>query len=295
MKVSFSLELGSQEALIGIGLGLLVAIIAALMSGRRGPNITRNVVQINGSPGANASIDQSKRTSVKVDANVSVNVGATTSAPTSSKASRTSAQSKGNGHHDDAMGIVVLALAAMAIGGFFYLRHFEMITLVSRTVCFAAATYALIGCAIDVYQRGLRFDQIQFGYLLAGLASGTAAGFLLQAQELVSLEMLQAATNSSQGALHFFLNRLTNAGRVFLMASLVSTAIICFVALAAILAILRALILSWSDASVRSWPTRIALGATEWVRPVPFSFLSIGGLGIVAYTLYVWVPKSLHS
>jgi len=129
---------------------------------------------------------------------------------------------------------------------------------------------------------------------LAAIASGVSAEFLLQAQDLVSQDMVQAAATHGRGAVDFFLNRLTSAGKVILVASMISTAAICFVSMASWLAIIRALVESWSDESERSWPAHTVLGASEWVRPVPFMFFSLLMLGFVGYTLYIWVPNSLH-
>ena len=199
----------------------------------------------------------------------------------------------GNGSQDDAIGILGVAFVAFAFAGYFYLRYFDVVTFVSRTACFAAASYALLGCAVDMYRRSVLLDQIQWGYLLAGLASGVAAGLLLQAQALVTPEMLEAAA-AEQGAVQFFLHRLTNAGRLYVIASLACTSAICFVILASLLAILRALLLAWTDDESRGWSSRILLGATEWVQPVPFAIMSLLGLGFSVFLLYGWLPNALR-
>jgi hypothetical protein len=49
---------------------------------------------------------------------------------------------------------------------------------------------------------------------------------------------------------------------MFLFGGLMTTAATCFVAVASLLAILRALTLSWSEPEERSWFTRFILGAT---------------------------------
>lgn len=291
MKISFELDLNSPEGYIGIGIGVLLLVLVWLLR-RRDPGDSNAMIQNVGSPGAAIYVDQSKRTNVAIAAPVAVNVATTSRQPHGQSPADRSAR---NSSPDDIWMVLVLALFALAVTGVFYLRHFEIVTFVSRTICFVAATYAFLGFMLDLYARGWRSNEVQFGYLLAGLFSGAAAGLLLQAQELISVEMVQAAIADSSGAVNFFLNRLTSVGKLLLVASLLSTTVTSFIALVAVLVILRAIVTSWSDESQRSWVSTFFLKYTGWFRPQHFAILSIVCTGFVGLVLYVWLPHSLRA
>lgn len=201
--------------------------------------------------------------------------------------------SGGGFSQDDAGAIFVAAVGVLAVVGFYYVRHFELITVISRTLCFAATAYGLFAFALDVHWRGPRFDGIKAGYLLAGIAGLVSAAFLLQAQALISSDVVQAAAATGRGAIDFVLNRLTQVGRMYLLASLLTTTVACFVAVMSLLAILRALLQSWAEPDDRSRFASLVLGATDWVAPIPFALLATPSHAFVAFMLYVWLPGAL--
>lgn len=292
MKFSFDLELSSPEATIGlyIGAAIAVVIIILLVLRSRPPNITQNITSITNSPGANASVDQSRHTNVAVNTAVAVNVSKVSNTsrppreqkPPSPPRARNTGSGTGN---DDASGFVFAAGAAIAAGVYFFVRHFDSVAFGSRLECFAALSFAVVALLFDLYRRGGRADEIQVNLTLSAVISTVSAALLLQAQALVTPEMIAAAADE-QNVFKLVFQRLSHTDLRLILISLLSTVAICFVALTALLSILRAVVLAWYEDRPFTWFARTVLNATHGMRPVPLAIIATVILGSVTAMPY---------
>ena len=113
MKFAFSLELSSQEALIGYIAGIAVFVLVLILRGRRPPTHRATIVSVAGSPAAYTSVDQSRRTQVNVSATVAVATGAMVPQHEPPRRRNKVESPSSNGGRDDAGAI--FGVAAMAV------------------------------------------------------------------------------------------------------------------------------------------------------------------------------------
>jgi hypothetical protein len=292
LKFSFDFELSSPEATIGIYVGVIAAVVIVillLLRGRR-PNITQNMTTISNSPGAAVSLDQSKHTNVAVSTAAAVNVSKVNHAPAApaeqkpAPAARPRNSGGGTGN-DDVSALMFVAGGALVAGVYFFVRHFDSVAFGSRLECFAAFSFAVVAFPFDLYRRGVRGDEIQASLFLSGVISFIAAALLLQAQALVTPEMI-AASADEPNVVKLVFQRLTHAELRLVMISLVSTVATCFVALTALLSILRAIVLSWFEGRPLNGFARAVLKVTHGTRPAPLAIIAIVLLGAVAAMPY---------
>lgn len=286
----FQLDIDSPEALFGFLFALVfVALIYLLRPPRR--NETHNHLDLSRSQGSSVNLDQSKKTRVSINTNVTLNqVAIPPERPTSrSQANRPS----GRANSDDGFSIFFAIGGLLLLVGFQYLRHFELVTYISRTLCFGTAFTAAFLALLYGNQQEWEFDEILGGYLLASIASVLSAGFLLHAQDLISSDLVQAATAHKKGAVDFFLNGHSHRELAYVLASMMAAIGACLIACGSFFSILRALALSWLDAGEPSFLLRLAIRATNRFRPAPFALLATILLVGIAFVLYFWLPNAL--
>jgi hypothetical protein len=288
----------TQTDWLGIiaGLLLVIALLIVWLIGRGGGRQPINLIDQRGSIGASANVNQSKH--VKQDDHSQRQTAINTNVNVNSKnrnASSKSNRQPSSGNSDDNSGIFIVAGIALLTVCALYVKHFEMIKLVTRATYLGVVVFCFFAWVVSIFQRDSLDNDQQFGFVAPFVGALVGVWLLLQAQDVISPEVVQAAQavpNSIAGFIDFYLNKLSTYGKRIVLISASASLILMLHAMIAALTALRTFVVCYfydEEESGYGVISRIFLryaGAFSWEKYAVLALIFLIG----SYALMNWVP-----